>query len=269
MMHRDGWDGPRASSAITYAWLVWDRHHIGAAKINRISARATATNRQPAPGRAGNQYVAPAPRRKTKMSKLKPADNLEPIVEITTPVADDPFDLAKLRLDQSFVESAGVKKLLTTVPVRKPNPQDFVRVHAGPEYREPLALINLKEDREFYLLPTPVARELPGEFTMVMLFTSINRQGVVHLWPVPLPAADGRVNNWHRSAMEAAELAMTRWIRVKANMALGAYEIFEAASTIPDPTWPELPFQELIRIAFRHRYVDRLDHAVIKRLRGA
>src|SRR5215471_18070909 len=27
----------------------------------------------------------------------------------------DPFDLAKLRLDQSFVEAAGVKKLLTTV----------------------------------------------------------------------------------------------------------------------------------------------------------
>ena len=33
-------------------------------------------------------------------------------------------------------------------------------------------------------------------------------------------------------------------------MALGANEIFEAASTIPDPTWPDLSFQELIRIAF-------------------
>jgi hypothetical protein len=43
---------------------------------------------------------------------------------------DDPFDLSKLRLDQSFVETAGVKKLLTTVPVRRPNPQDFIRVHA-------------------------------------------------------------------------------------------------------------------------------------------
>ena len=73
---------------------------------------------------------------------------------------------------------------------------------------------------------------------------------------------------WHRSAAEAAELAMRRWVRVKANMSLGAYEIFEAASTIPDPEWPELPFQELLRIAFRDRLVDRLDHAVIKRLRG-
>ena len=28
----------------------------------------------------------------------------------------DPYDLSNLRLDQSFVESAGVKRLLTSVP---------------------------------------------------------------------------------------------------------------------------------------------------------
>lgn len=44
------------------------------------------------------------------------------------PVMPDPFDPENLRLDQSFVETSGVKKLLTTVPVRKPNNQDFVRV---------------------------------------------------------------------------------------------------------------------------------------------
>jgi hypothetical protein len=201
---------------------------------------------------------------------LKPVAETHSMVEaIATPVAPDPFDLANLRLDQSFVESAGVKKLITTVPVRKPNPQDFVRVHPGAEYREPLAVIELKDDREFYLLPPPIARELPGEFVMVMLFTAINRQGVVNLWPVRLPASDGRINKWHLSAMEAAELAMKRWLRVKANMALGAYEMFEAAGTIPDPEWPPLSFQELVRIAFHHQYVDRLDHAVISRLRGA
>jgi hypothetical protein len=190
--------------------------------------------------------------------KLKPLD--EP--------ASDPFDLTNLRLDQSFVESAGVKKLLTTIPVRKPSPQDFVRVHPDPEYRAVLAIIELKDDREIYLVPAPMARELPGEFAMATIYTAINRQGVVFLWPVRLPATDGRILEWHRSAAEAAELAMRRWVRVKANTSLGAYEMFEAASTIPDPDWPELPFQELLRIGFRERLVDRLDHAVVKRLRG-
>jgi hypothetical protein len=191
--------------------------------------------------------------------KLQPLDG----------IASDPFDLTNLRLDQSFVESAGVKKLLTTVPVRKPNPQDYVRVHPSPEYRAALAIIELKDDREIYLVPPPIARELPGEFTMAMIYTAINRQGAVFLWPVRLPAADGRILEWHRSAAEAAELAMRRWIRVKANMSLGANEMFEAAGTIPDPEWPDLPFQELLRIGFRDRLVDRLDHAVVKRLRGA
>jgi hypothetical protein len=185
----------------------------------------------------------------------------------TTSVPEDPFDLTKLRLDQSFVESAGVKRLLTTVPVRKPNPQDFVRVHPSPEYRAALAVIELKEDREIYLLTPPIARELPGEFAMCMMFTTINRQGVIHLWPVRLPAPDGRTMEWHRSAMDAADMAMRRWIRIKANMSLGAYEIVEAATTA-EPEWPAVTFQELLRIAFRDRLVDRLDHAVIKRLRG-
>jgi hypothetical protein len=195
--------------------------------------------------------------------KLHAVENPE-----TTPTPDDPFDLANLRLGQSFVENAGVKKLLTTVPVRKPNQQDFIRVNKKKEYREVLALLELKDDREFYLLPPKIASELPGEFIMVTLFTAINRQGVVNLWPVRLPTPDGRKNNWHLSAIQAAELAMTRWIRVKPNMALGAYEIYEAAGTIPDPVWPELSFQELLRIAFRHQYVDRTNHAVIDRLRG-
>jgi hypothetical protein len=47
----------------------------------------------------------------------------------------DPFDPACLRLDQCFADGAGVTRLITTVPVRKPNRQDFVRVHPDPTYR--------------------------------------------------------------------------------------------------------------------------------------
>jgi hypothetical protein len=180
----------------------------------------------------------------------------------------DPFDPAALRLDQSFTETAGVKKLLTTIPVRKPNPQDFVRVHPDEAYRLPAAVIEFKEDRESYLVQPVIAREILGEYAMVVLHTTMNRQGVLHLWPVRLPSSDGRTNEWHRSAAEAAELAQKRWIRVKANMALGAYEMFEAAGTIPEPEWPTLPLRELLKIGFRDRLVDCLDHPVIKRLRG-
>ena len=56
----------------------------------------------------------------------------------------NPFDTASLRLDQSLAGTVGVKKLLTTVPVRKPNRQDFVRVHPDPAFRlTPAAIIEM------------------------------------------------------------------------------------------------------------------------------
>jgi hypothetical protein len=53
-------------------------------------------------------------------------------------VSPDPFDPAALRLDQSFTEGPAVKKLLTTIPVRKPGAQDFVRVHESDIASTPL-----------------------------------------------------------------------------------------------------------------------------------
>jgi|SRR5262249_5400558 len=180
----------------------------------------------------------------------------------------DPFNLESLRLNPSFTETAGVKKLLTTVPVKRPSPQDFFRVHPAPEFRENFAMVDLKDDREEYLVQPAILPELTSEVVYKTVFTAVNRQGVVFLWPVRLPAPDDRKTEWPRSAREAAELAMTRWVRMKANMSLGAYEITEAQSVMADPVWPELSYTELLRIAFRERIITTLDHPVIKRLRG-
>ena len=181
----------------------------------------------------------------------------------------NPFDPAALRLDQSYADTVGVKKLLTTVPVRKPNRQDFVRVHPDPAYRlTPVAIIEVKEDREVYLVTQEMALTLPGEFSTATLYLAINRQGVLFLWTVKLPGPDGKHNEWHRSAAEGAERAMTKWVRVTSNMSLGAYEILEASGELPEPAWPDYTFPEILEIAFRGRIVDRPDHPLVQRLKG-
>jgi hypothetical protein len=188
-------------------------------------------------------------------------------VAVSTPL--DPFaDLSQIRLDQSFADSCGVKKLLTTVPVRKPLAQDFVRVHPDPAYRGNFPIIDLKSEREIYVVTRQMASALVGECVPVVLYTAINRQGVVFIWPVRLPGYDGKTNVWHQSANEAAERAMKGWVRVKANMSLGAYEMFAAEGSLHDPEWPNITFNELLRIAFKDRLVDRIDHPVVKRFRG-
>jgi hypothetical protein len=137
----------------------------------------------------------------------------------------NPFDPRKLRLSQNFGESAGVKKLVTTIPVRKPNKQDFIRVHLNPSYRLETAALELKEERETYLVAPELWPELPGELVPKVLFTAIIRQKVTFIWPVRLPAEDGRHDEWNASASEAASIAQKYWIRVSAYMSLGAYEI--------------------------------------------
>jgi hypothetical protein len=202
------------------------------------------------------------------MTKPPPLQAVDPVTtNADADQAPDPFDLANLRLSQNFA-TAGVRKLLKTVPVHKPNPQDFVRVHPDPQYRENFPVIELKDEREEYVIAAGLLPELIGEFVNKTLFTAINRQGVLFLWPVRLPDPQGKQMEWWRSMREAAELAMKQWIRTKSNMSLGAYEMYVAESTMSEPEWPDVTFQELIRLAFRDRLITSLDHPVIKRLRG-
>jgi hypothetical protein len=56
---------------------------------------------------------------------------------------------------------------------------------------------------------------------------------------------------------------------LKANLAIGAYDIHVAKGTIPDPVWPPKTMSELLEIAFGGgRLVDKPDHDLIKRLRS-
>jgi hypothetical protein len=185
------------------------------------------------------------------------------------PPDDDPFDPARLRLPQDFAAAVGVRKLLTTVPVRKPSKEWYVRTHPNPAYWFPAGILELKEDRELYLIPNALWPEVSDEPTCSprLLVASINRQGVLFVWPIRTPGEDGKQDDWSRSANEAAIAARTEWVRITANMGLGAYDI-KAATYRTEPTWPTLPMNEILRVAFRDRMIDSFDHPVLRELRG-
>jgi len=187
-----------------------------------------------------------------------------------TPAVPDPFDVASLRLTGDFAAAKGVKKALLTIPIRKPDKAWFVRVRPGDDYSLSTCVIELKEDRETYLVAPHLRAELAGESTLkaMALFTAINAQGVLFLWPAKLPGADGRIDEWSRSGLEAAKMAETSWVRVQSNMSLGAYEVFTAIGERPEPEWPERPFGDLLRIAFKDKLIDSMDHTVLRKLRG-
>ena len=51
-------------------------------------------------------------------------------------------------------------------------------------------------------------------------------------------------------------------------MSLGAYEIHAAEGIMDEPKWPEMSKDEILDIAFKNKIIDRLDHFVLKQLRG-
>ena len=51
-------------------------------------------------------------------------------------------------------------------------------------------------------------------------------------------------------------------------MSLNAYDIDVAMGAFPDPIWPSVTFPELLKIAFKGRMIEDLDHPVLRRLRG-
>jgi hypothetical protein len=182
--------------------------------------------------------------------------------------AIDPFDPASLRLSQDFTTEIGVKKVLTRVPVRRPYKQDFVRVHPDPRYALDTASIELKDDGEWYLVAPAYRAPLAAEIKPVRLYTAITRQGALFLWPCRLVGPDGRSNPWFDTLLEAAELAKSRWVRVVADRNLGGYQAYAALDELSDPDWPAESLQQLLRVAFRDRYIDSIDHPVLKRLQG-
>jgi hypothetical protein len=113
------------------------------------------------------------------------------------------------------------------------------------------------------LLKVPVRK--PGR----QEFFRVHPDHCYTLWPARLPGPDGRVNPWHSSALEIADLAKSAWMRMAADRSLGAYQAYKAAGELPDPEWPDRPFNELMRIAFANGYlINNEDHPVIKRLLG-
>jgi hypothetical protein len=174
-------------------------------------------------------------------------------------------DLSAFRLSQDYVATGGVK-VLNQVPVRKPTKMTFFRTLPTDWFDT--RVLELKEDNETYLVVPELWEDLYAELVAVTLILCTTRQGVPFLWPVRLPDDMGRLNPWHASAREAATLATSTWIRISANQQLGGYDVYQAARNDIPPQWPSEPFPQIVDIAFRGKVIDRLDHPVVRRLRG-
>jgi hypothetical protein len=183
----------------------------------------------------------------------------------------NPFDPARLRLPQA--SPFGVREVLlqTSARVEKPNGKTFVRVNPDPAHQLTTLMIAAPGQRKtLHLLHPDVVPDLAADAQPYRLLTATDTEGQLFIWPCRWVALDDDgASTWHTSALEAANLAMTNWVRVISNMSISAYYTQTPEAKFPEPVWPKRPFAEFLEMAFRRNFIDSLDHPVAKKLRGA
>ena len=182
------------------------------------------------------------------------------------PAGDDGF-LSSIRIDHvQNLDAIGVKKLLTTVPVRKPIKTEWVRVH--PEHHLDCYILEMKAEREIYVVSQLVASQTPEFVTRVRLRLALSKVGVIFIWPLRQAGDARRSDHWQSSAEEAASQATQNWVQVRSNMHLGAYETRIPTGDFGDPCWPDEDWETILRIGLRGRHIPDLDHPVVCELLG-
>ena len=176
------------------------------------------------------------------------------------------FDPARLRLNQSF--EAGAVNKSSPITVRKPDRHNWFMAHPDPSYHFQTMMLDIKQDREIYLIDPDLREELALELVPRLLVPCITRQNNIFLWPVSLPDSTGRVNTWTQSAMEAVQKAMLGWIRLVANIEGGGYDVYSPRVTLDAPKWPNLTLEEMLEKAFKHHLIDSMEHPRILALLG-
>jgi hypothetical protein len=101
------------------------------------------------------------------------------------------------------------------------------------------------------------------------LFTAINRDGELFIWPIRILDPNSYGASWSTSALEAAKQAETEWVRrTGIDKKQGVYIFGSAVAQHDEPAWPKMSFGDILETAFRDAFINSPDHPVLKKLRG-
>lgn len=168
------------------------------------------------------------------------------------------------------------KSVLVHLPVRKPQPREYFRMCDNPAMSINMGVFIHKVEGQigeevYYILPgSPAERYLEAkeEMRTVQIVLCVNRHRVWFLWALPVHGGDGPVPGYISSARTVAHAALSKWVRLKWRRALGAYDLQVAEGLDQVPEWPDMTFSELLKLAFKDRFIQDLDHSVMMELRG-
>jgi hypothetical protein len=192
-------------------------------------------------------------------------DGLDGFKTDTPPERPSPYDdIEALRRDNFDDQQTSDVEQLTYISVRKPKPREFFRVNADPSWMLDTTVFVVKTGVEetYYIVMKSAQAALGDEGRPVVLRLCVSRQGALFIWPQPSPSGG---KGWANSAQRAAELAKSKWVRIKGDVTRGHYVSFVAEGEIPEPVWPDLPFREMLKLGFGDDVVFSVKDEVVRR----
>jgi hypothetical protein len=179
------------------------------------------------------------------------------------------FDPARWKtpVDARLDPKATIKpQTFSKIEIQKPPADHFVHAHPDPAFNGVFPLYADSEAKRYepYLIAPELC--LPPSVRVnvkqVRLAVTVTDTGRLFLWFVSQSGSE-----WHDSGDNSILTTMERWAKVIPDG--GSYRLEFPEANLPEPVFPDWKFQEYLFRAFKDRYIDCADHAVIKRLAGA
>ena len=161
-----------------------------------------------------------------------------------------------------------VRQELVEIPVRKPKKDEWFRVHL--DYQQQGGILELDSLNKLYWVSKKMQSQVEHDpcFTYRLCVLAVSRQGAPFIWPVKTNSkAGGTGDKFVRVPFAAMILGKEKWTRLYWSQERSEYQI-ESSELLDEPKFPDKPFPELLKLAFKDTVIDTVDHPAILDLKG-
>ena len=195
--------------------------------------------------------------------------------------APNPFDIESLRTPIDYKKSGATDPINLKFRSSLKAPRDkFIRVHDFDIESHDWCFDTLMYkyeakgtiEKETFIVPagSEAFGYLQDRLNRFLVVAATTRKGDFFLWELQQPDPDGnrRGLEWHSSKRQCANRAIKDWISVEADMNAGAYKANQPLDSLPEPTWPDVPFNKILDLCYRDRIISDADHHIVKEILG-
>jgi hypothetical protein len=174
-----------------------------------------------------------------------------------------------LGISTDYAAAINARASTKAFELRKPNDQEFVRTSPRKEHHLVVGSIADKQDMSrIYVVSGALLAEVKTKYPKavrgVELIVAQTLAGAPILWPVPL--AEDRGGKWNSTQRAACHQAESRWTNLVSGR--GQYDC-QSVDNPREVDWDALPaFREILEQAVSERFIDSMDHPLLRKLRG-